>query len=37
VAFTPTEEGKQQAAVMMPNVMKYAQEHEIELPQMASS
>lgn len=32
VAFTPTEEAKQQTAVMMPNVMKYAKEHGIELP-----
>ena len=32
VAFTPTEEARQQAAVVMPNVMKYAQEHGIELP-----
>ena len=32
VAFTPTEEAKQQSAVMMPNVMKYAEEHGIELP-----
>ena len=32
VAFTPTEEAKQQAAVMMPNVVKYAEEHGIELP-----
>lgn len=32
VAFTPTEEAKQQAAVMMPNVVKFAEEHGIELP-----
>lgn len=32
VAFTPTEEARQQAAVMMPNVMKYAEEHGIEVP-----
>ncbi len=38
VAFTPTEEAKQQTAVMMPNVVKFAEEHGIELPeQMASS
>lgn len=33
VAFTPTEEAEQQAAVMMPNAMKYAEEHGIELPE----
>lgn len=32
VAFTPTEEAKEQAAVMMPNVMKFAQEQGIEIP-----
>ncbi len=32
VAFTPTEEARQQAAVMMPNVMKFAAEHGIEVP-----
>lgn len=32
VAFTPTEEAKQEMAVMMPNVMEYAKEHGIELP-----
>ncbi len=32
VAFTPTEEARQQAAVMMPNVMKYAEEHGVEVP-----
>ena len=32
VAFTPTEEARQQAAVMMPNVMKFAEEHGIEVP-----
>ena len=32
VAFTPTAEAKEQAAVVMPNVMRYAQEHGIELP-----
>ena len=38
LAFTPTEDAKQQAAVMMPNMMKYAKEHGIELPeQMRSS
>lgn len=37
VAFTPTEEAKQQAAVVMPNVMKYAEEHGIELPGQVTS
>ena len=37
VAFTPTEESKQQDAVVMPNVMEYAKEHGIELPEMTSS
>lgn len=32
VAFTPTEEARQQAAVMMPNVMKFAEEHGVEVP-----
>ncbi|HSL37000.1 MAG TPA: hypothetical protein VK883_09230 [Arthrobacter sp.] len=32
VAFTPTEEARQQSAVMMPNIMKYAKEQGIELP-----
>lgn len=32
VAFTPTEEARQQAAVMIPNVMKYAEEHGLEVP-----
>ncbi len=32
VAFTPTEEARQQAAVMMPNVMKFGEEHGIEVP-----
>ena len=32
VSFTPTDEAKQEAAVVMPNVMKYAKEHGIELP-----
>ncbi len=32
VAFTPTEEARQQVAVMMPNVMKYAEEHGVEVP-----
>jgi hypothetical protein len=37
VAFTPTEEAKQQTAVMMPNVMKFAAEQGIELPGQATS
>lgn len=32
VAFTPTEEAKLEAAALMPNVIKYAEEHGIELP-----
>ncbi len=32
VAFTPTEEAKQEAAVIMPNMMMFAEEHGIELP-----
>ncbi|PVZ09129.1 hypothetical protein [Actinomycetospora cinnamomea] len=32
VAFTPTEEARQQTAVMMPNIMKFAKERGIELP-----
>jgi hypothetical protein len=32
VAFTPTEEARQQAAVVMPNIMKYAEEHGIGVP-----
>ncbi|MGE5292021.1 MAG: hypothetical protein ACM3ML_33530, partial [Micromonosporaceae bacterium] len=32
VAFTPIEEARQQAAVMMPNLMKFAEEHGIEVP-----
>ncbi len=37
VAFTPTEEAKQQTAVMMPNIIKFAEEHGIELPEQATS
>lgn len=37
VSFTPTEEAKEQTAVMMPNMMKYAAEQGIELPGQASS
>lgn len=32
VAFTPTPQAKEQAAVVMPNMVKYAKEHGIELP-----
>ena len=32
VAFTPTDESKAVEAVVMPNMMKYAEEHGIELP-----
>ena len=32
VAFTPSEEAKQQMAWMMPNMMKFAKEHGIEMP-----
>ena len=37
VAFTPTEEAKQETAVMMPNVIKYAEEHGIELPEQLTA
>jgi len=38
VAFTPAEESKAVEAVVMPNMMKYAEERGIELPvQMTSS
>lgn len=32
VAFTPTEDARAQMAVIMPNMVKYAKEHDIELP-----
>ena len=32
MAFTPTEDAKRQNAVVMPNIMKFAAEHGIELP-----
>ena len=32
VAFTPTAEAKEQAAVIMPNIVKFAKEQGIELP-----
>ena len=37
VAFTSSEDAKQQTAVMMPNIVKYAQEHGIELPEQMTS
>lgn len=37
VAFTPTEEARQQTAVMMPNAVKFAEEHGIELPEEMTS
>ena len=37
VAFTPTEEAKQQTAVVMPNIMKFAEEQGIELPGQMTS
>jgi hypothetical protein len=37
VAFTPTSEAREQTAVMMPNILRYAREHGIELPGMATS
>lgn len=38
VAFTPAEEAKQQTAVMMPNIAKFAEEHGIDLSgQMTSA
>ena len=37
VAFTLTEEAKQETAVMMPNVIKYAEEHGIELPEQMTA
>jgi len=37
VAFTPTQEAKEQAAVIMPNIMKFAAEQGIELPGQATS
>jgi hypothetical protein len=32
VAFTPTTDAREQMAVIMPNMVKYAKEHGIELP-----
>lgn len=37
VAFTPTAEAKEQAAVIVPNMMRYAEEHGIELPRQETS
>jgi hypothetical protein len=33
VAFTPTEEARQETAVMMPNVVAFAKAHGVELPE----
>lgn len=33
MAFTPAEEAKEQTAVMMPNLLRFAKERGIELPQ----
>lgn len=32
VAFTPTEEAKRQTEIMMPNIMRFAQEQGLNLP-----
>jgi hypothetical protein len=32
VAFTPTTQAREQAAVLLPNMLTYAKEHGIELP-----
>ncbi|SES47968.1 hypothetical protein SAMN05216199_0012 [Pedococcus cremeus] len=32
VAFTPAADAREQTAVLMPNLVKYAREHDIELP-----
>jgi hypothetical protein len=37
VAFTPTEDARQQTAWMMPNIVKFAEEHGIELPAPTAS
>ena len=37
VAFTPRQEAAQQAAVMMPNMAKFAEEHGIELPEQMTT
>lgn len=37
VAFTPTAEAKEQAAVMMPNIMRFAEEHGVQLPAQMTS
>ena len=37
VAFTPSEDAKRQTAVMMPNIMRFAQEHGIDLSQVAGT
>lgn len=37
VAFTPTKEAREESAVLMPNVVRYAAEHGIELPRPETS
>lgn len=37
VAFTPSEDAKQQSQWMMPNIIKYAEEHGVELPAVMPS
>lgn len=37
VAFTPAKEAQEQSAVMMPNIVKFAQDHGIELPGLETS
>lgn len=37
VAFTPAEEAKQQTLVMMPNILKFAEERGIEIPSAVSA
>lgn len=36
VAFTPVMEAKQQTAVLMPNILKFAEQHGIEVPSAVS-
>ena len=37
IAFTRTDEARREDAVVLPNVMRFAQEHGIELPDDASA
>lgn len=37
VSFTPAQEAKEQAAVLMPNMMKYAAEHGIAVPGLGAA